>query len=74
MNNGDVLKKYNALRTLTDNELDASVKIAVEKGRHRIMSRAEKEAQLVSFVWGIAPEGNQGTRETVRENLGLLPA
>ena len=42
-----------------------------QKIRTRKMSRIQREAQLVSFVWGNAPEGDKGTFESVRENLDL---
>jgi len=52
---------------ITKDELDA----AFARARKRKMTRREQESQLVSFVWGNAPEGNQGTLETVRKNLNL---
>jgi hypothetical protein len=52
---------------VTKEELDA----AFLRARKRKMTRREQEGQLVSFVWGNAPEGNQGTLETVRKNLNL---
>jgi len=66
------LQKFHSLKQLPEDQLDERVNAAIEAGRHRKMSPEEREAQLVSFVWGNAPEGNQGTRETVRKNLGRL--
>lgn len=50
---------------------DAELAAAFEQARKRRMTRSEREAQLVSFVWGNAPEGNRGTIETVRKSLNL---
>ena len=53
--------------TISDDEIAA----AFAQAKKRKMTRREKEAQLVSFVWGNAPEGNRGTYETVRKNLNM---
>ena len=66
------LREYEHLKELPRDELKRRALAAVEAARDRKMSREEQEAQLISFVWGNAPEGNQGTRETVRKNLGRL--
>ena len=50
---------------------DEEIAAAFARAKKRKMTRREKEAQLVSFVWGNAPEGNQGTYETVRKNLNM---
>ena len=50
---------------------EAELAEAFARARKRKMTRRERDAQLVSFVWGNAPEGNQGTLETVRKNLHL---
>lgn len=65
------LKKFHQMDDIPQDELDEAVSQAIEAGRNRVMSLKEREAQLVSFVWGNAPEGNQGTRESVRKNLNL---
>ena len=45
---------------------------AEQRARTHRMTRPEREAQLVSYVWGNAPEGDTGTLKTVRENLDLV--
>jgi len=50
---------------------DAELDQAFEEARTHVMSREEREAQLISFVWGNAPEGNRGTIEQVRTSLKL---
>jgi hypothetical protein len=44
---------------------------AIEKSRGKAMTPMQREAQMVSFVWGNAPEGNRGTADDVREHLNL---
>jgi hypothetical protein len=66
------LQQYHGLKSLSQDRLDEKVHAAIEIGRKQKMTAREREAQLVSFVWGNAPEGNQGTRETVRKNLGSV--
>jgi len=59
-------------RSCTDVEITKDeLAAAFERARKRKMTRREQENQLVNFVWGNAPEGNQGTIETVRKNLKL---
>ncbi len=71
-NSGDVsLKKLEEIRRLPPSENKEALTRAIADARQRKMGRTEREAQIVSFVWGNAPEGNQGTIETVRENLKL---
>lgn len=65
------LQQYHQMKDVPQDTLDAAVSRAIEAGRNRVMCLEEREAQLVSFVWGNAPEGNQGTRESVRKNLSL---
>lgn len=65
------LQQYHQMKDVSQDVLDEAVSRAIEAGRNRVMCMEEREAQLVSFVWGNAPEGNQGTRETVRKNLSL---
>lgn len=56
------------VRNVTEEQLNA----AIEKSRHHRMTKEEREAQRVSFVWGNAPEGDDGTFETVRQHLHLI--
>jgi hypothetical protein len=44
----------------------------VERHRDQRLTPQQRENQLVNFVWGNAPEGDEGTIETVRRHLGLL--
>lgn len=66
------LLEFEELGKLSAEDLDKMVEYAIEASRNYVMGVREQEAQMISFVWGNAPEGNQGTRETVRKNLGLL--
>lgn len=70
----EALAAFKALDGLTHEQLDRMLENEIEKSRARVMTAAERDMQLVSYVWGNAPEGNQGTRETVRENIGKLVA
>jgi hypothetical protein len=68
------LARFQALKSLSDEILDKTVSHAVEESRARKMSPAERDMQIVNYVWGNAPEGNQGTRSTVKENINRLVA
>lgn len=68
-------QRIRASRSSSEIEVsEAELVSAFERAKRRKMTKSEKEAQLVSFVWGNAPEGNQGTFDTVRKNLELFPA
>lgn len=45
----------------------------IEAARDRKMSRAEREEQMLDFVYGNLLEADEGTREDVRTRLGLDP-
>lgn len=47
---------------------------ALAKAMTHVMSSQERQAQLVSFVWGNALESDRGTRETVHLHLNLEPS
>jgi len=62
----DQATKYRMSRVSSE-----QLKVAIEKARNRQMTPDERQAQMISFVWGNAPEGDQGTFETVRQHLHL---
>jgi hypothetical protein len=61
------LKTLGLSRSVTEEEVLAMV----EKHRNDRLSPKRREKQLVNYVWGNAPEGDKGTKETVRKNLRL---
>ena len=44
---------------------------ALESIKGHTMSTEEREAQRISFVYGNAPDGDQGTKESVRRAIDL---
>jgi DNA-binding response OmpR family regulator len=61
------LKTLRLHRSVTE----AEVLAMVERHRNKPLSPKKREKQLVNFVWGNAPEGDQGTKDTVRKHLRL---
>lgn len=64
----DVLTSLGLTRNVTSNELSEAIKNA----KSIVMTKQQRENQLVGYVWGNAPEGDTGTKETVRRHLNLL--
>lgn len=59
--------RFAGLPEVTDQMLEK----ALTKARAHVMTANERQAQLVSFVWGNALETDRGTRESVCRHLNI---
>lgn len=63
--NQEEARYFSGLPEVTDDMLEEVLK----RTEDHVMSFAERQEQLVSFVWGNALESDRGTREQVCEHL-----